>query len=56
MKNKKYWLITSAITLVPILLGLILWNKLPDQLPPTSAWTGPPTGGAARDSPSSVCP
>ena len=33
MKNKKYWLITSAITLVPILLGLLLWNKLPDQLP-----------------------
>ena len=33
MKNKKYWLITSAITLVPILLGLILWNRLPDQLP-----------------------
>ena len=33
MKNKKYWLITSAITLLPILLGLLLWNKLPDQLP-----------------------
>ena len=33
MKNKKYRLITSAITLVPILLGLLLWNKLPDQLP-----------------------
>ena len=33
MKNKKYWLITSAITLVPILLGLILWNRLPDRLP-----------------------
>jgi uncharacterized membrane protein len=33
MKNKKYWLVTSAITLVPILLGLILWNRLPDQLP-----------------------
>ena len=33
MKNKKYWLITSAITLVPILLGLILWNQLPDRLP-----------------------
>ena len=34
MKNKKtYWLITSAITLVPILLGLLLWNRLPDQLP-----------------------
>ena len=33
MKNKKYWLITSAITLVPIALGLLLWNKLPDRLP-----------------------
>ena len=33
MKNKKYWLITSAITLVPIALGLILWNQLPDRLP-----------------------
>ena len=33
MKNKKYWLVTSAITLVPILLGLLLWNRLPDQLP-----------------------
>ena len=33
MKNKKYWLITSAITLLPILLGLLLWNKLPDRLP-----------------------
>ena len=33
MKNKKYWLITSAITLVPIVLGLLLWNRLPDQLP-----------------------
>ena len=33
MKNKKYWLITSAVTLLPILLGLLLWNRLPDKLP-----------------------
>ena len=33
MKNKKYWLITGAITLLPILLGLLLWNRLPDRLP-----------------------
>ena len=34
MKNKKtYWLLTSAMTLLPILLGLLLWNKLPDRLP-----------------------
>ena len=33
MKNKKYWLITSAITLLPIILGLLLWDQLPDKLP-----------------------
>ena len=33
MKNKKYWLITGAITLLPILIGLLLWNRLPDRLP-----------------------
>ena len=33
MKNKKYWLITSAVTLLPILLGLLLWDRLPEQLP-----------------------
>ena len=34
MKNKKtYWLLTAAITLLPILLGLLLWNQLPDKLP-----------------------
>ena len=33
MKNKKYWLITGAITLLPILLGLLLWNRLPEKLP-----------------------
>ena len=33
MKNKKYWLVTGAVTLLPILLGLLLWNRLPDKLP-----------------------
>ena len=33
MKNKKYWLITSAITLLPIILGLLLWDQLPDKIP-----------------------
>ena len=33
MKNKKYWIITSLVTLLPILLGLLLWDKLPNQLP-----------------------
>ena len=33
MKNKKYWLVTGAVTLLPVLLGLLLWNRLPDKLP-----------------------
>ena len=33
MKNKKYWLVTGAVTLLPVLLGLLLWNQLPDKLP-----------------------
>ena len=33
MKNKKYWILTSIVTLLPILLGLLLWNQLPEKLP-----------------------
>ena len=33
MKNKKYWLVTSLVTLLPIVLGLLLWNRLPEKLP-----------------------
>lgn len=32
MKNKRKILITSIITLSPILVGLILWNRLPDEI------------------------
>lgn len=33
MKNKKYWLLTSLVTLLPIAIGLLLWDRLPDKLP-----------------------
>ena len=33
MKNKKYWIATSIVTLLPIILGLLLWDQLPDKLP-----------------------
>ena len=33
MKNKKYWIATSIVTLLPILVGLLLWDQLPDKLP-----------------------
>ena len=32
-KYKNTLIITSVITLIPILIGLILWNQLPEQLP-----------------------
>lgn len=32
MKNKKMILLTSLLTLFPIVVGLILWNQLPDQI------------------------
>lgn len=32
-ENKKKLILTSIIILVPIIVGLILWNKLPDKIP-----------------------
>ena len=32
-KNLKMLLITTVIILLPIIAGLILWNKLPDEIP-----------------------
>ena len=32
-KNLPKLIITSVITLIPVVIGLILWNKLPDQVP-----------------------
>ena len=31
-KNKKHIIITTLITALPILIGLLLWNRLPDQV------------------------
>ena len=32
-ENKKKLILTSIVILLPILIGLMLWNKLPDQVP-----------------------
>ena len=32
-KYKKAIIITSLLTLVPVLIGLVLWNQLPEQVP-----------------------
>ncbi|MBQ3141753.1 MAG: SdpI family protein [Clostridia bacterium] len=32
-KNLRVLIVTSLVILLPILVGLVLWNRLPDQLP-----------------------
>ena len=32
-KYMKTLILTSFLTLLPILVGLILWNRLPEQVP-----------------------
>ena len=33
LKNKKLLVLTSAVTLLPMLAGLLLWNYMPDSVP-----------------------
>lgn len=47
-KNKKIILITSMITILPILAGLILWNKLPEQVATHFDANGIPNGYSSR--------
>lgn len=49
MKNKKFNLIASGIILLPILMGLLLWNQLPERMPThfgiggnADGWSGKP--------------
>lgn len=49
MKDKKYLFRTSVVTLLPILLGLMLWNRLPAEIPThwsmgtqPDGWSGKP--------------
>lgn len=32
-RNKGIIILTSLVTLIPMLVGLVLWNKFPDQIP-----------------------
>ena len=39
-KNKKTLILTSIVILLPILIGILLWNKLPDLI--CTLFTGHP--------------
>ncbi len=47
-KNIKRLLITSVVILLPMLAGLILWNKLPNSVPVHFGPTGEADGFASR--------
>ena len=47
-RNKKFILITSIITILPIFVGLILWNKLPEQVATHFDADGNPNGYGSR--------
>ena len=48
MKNKKYWLLTSLVTLLPVLAGLLLWDRLPDHLPTHFGFNGTADGWGSK--------
>ena len=33
LKNKWKWIVSSVLILLPMLLGLIVWDKLPESMP-----------------------
>ena len=48
MKDKKFAFWSSLVILVPCVIGLFLWNKLPQQLPTHFGPTGQPDGWSGR--------
>ena len=52
-KYKTTIIITTLITLLPIVIGLFLWNKLPDTL--ATHWGSDGTDGPAKHFLSSEC-
>lgn len=48
MKANKHNLLTSAVILLPCLLGLLLWKRLPQELPTHFSLAGQTNGWSAR--------
>lgn len=48
MKNKKFWIVTSLVTLLPMIAGLLLWDRLPEQVPTHFGFDGTPDGWGSR--------
>lgn len=48
-KNSTLLIITSLITLLPILVGILLWNKLPDQMATHFGADGTANGWSSKE-------
>lgn len=49
IKHNKYKIIVSSlVTILPLFIGLILWNKLPDKIVTSFGWSGEANGYNSR--------
>lgn len=48
MRNKKSALLTSAVILLPVLAGLLLWNRLPERVVTHWGLDGTPDGWSSK--------
>lgn len=46
--NKRTLILTSAVILLPMLIGLALWNRLPEQMPTHFGFNGTADGYSSR--------
>lgn len=46
--NKKFFIVTCIITVLPILVGLLLWDQLPDRVATHFGTDGTPNGYSSR--------
>ena len=46
--NKRTLVLTSVVILLPMLFGLALWNKLPEEVPTHFDFSGTPNGYSGR--------
>ena len=47
-ENKNTMIITSILIVLPILIGLVLWNQLPDQVATHFGYGGEPNGWSSK--------
>ena len=46
--DKKTLVVTSIVILVPIIVGCLLWSKLPDMIPTHFGMDGTPNGWSSK--------